>query len=131
MAQHVEQAQKNGTGPGGASPAWWVVCLCAAWCGVCRDYRLAWNALTQQHPELRVVWVDVEDQAELVGDLDIETFPTVLIADGSQARFLGPVLPQVRGVERLLQSLQEGGAASVAGLSEADALFQRLRTGLV
>ena len=26
-------------------------------------------------------WLDIEDEAGLIGDLDIETFPTILVAD--------------------------------------------------
>ena len=32
--------------PGG----WWAVCLCAGWCGTCRDYRALFDALAQAHP---------------------------------------------------------------------------------
>ncbi len=27
---------------------WWVVCLCAGWCGVCRDYRSGFDAMAQR-----------------------------------------------------------------------------------
>jgi lipid A ethanolaminephosphotransferase len=31
------------------------------------------------HPGLRFAWIDVEDEAEAMGDVDIETFPTLLV----------------------------------------------------
>lgn len=108
--------------------AWWVVCLCASWCGVCRDYRALFDALAQAHPEARFVWVDVEDEEEVAGDLDVETFPTLLIADGRQARFLGPLLPQAPVLARLLASLQDAPVPQAAVSAPAQAVFERVRT---
>ena len=111
-----------------SSPAsqapWWVVCLCADWCGTCREYRALFDRLAAAHPEARFEWVDVEDEEDLAGDLDVETFPTLLIADGCRARFLGPLLPQAAVLERLLASLRDGQGAAAA---EAQALFERIQ----
>lgn len=107
--------------------AWWVVCLCANWCGVCRDYRGLFDALAQKHPEARFVWVDVEDEEDVAGDLDVETFPTLLIADGLQARFLGPLLPQAPVLARLLASLRDAPAPQAAVSAPAQAVFERVR----
>ncbi|NMM80811.1 thiol reductase thioredoxin [Acidovorax sp. SRB_14] len=109
------------------SAAWWVVCLCANWCGVCRDYRALFDALAQAHPGARFVWVDVEDEEDLAGDLDVETFPTLLIADGQQARFLGPLLPQAPVLARLLASLQDAPPPPSAVSAQAQAVFERVR----
>lgn len=109
---------------GGA--AWSVVCLCAAWCGVCRQYEPEFQALQEKFPQVRFGWVDVEDSEALMGDVDVETFPTLLIADGERAMFLGPLLPQVKVLERLLQSLMDGQPASSSLPSEASALWQRI-----
>ncbi|ADX45768.1 Thioredoxin domain-containing protein [Paracidovorax avenae ATCC 19860] len=107
-------------------PGWWVVCLCAAWCGVCREYGAVFEALRAAHPDVRFEWVDVEDEEDLAGDLDVETFPTVLVADGIHARFLGPVLPQSGVLARMLAALrQEGGAPPVD--AQAQAVFERIR----
>ncbi len=84
----------DSTAPAAQPGGWWAVCLCAGWCGTCRDYRALFDALAQAHPEVRFEWVDIEDESELAGDLDVETFPTLLIADGRKAHFLGPLLPQ-------------------------------------
>ena len=54
----------------------------------------------------RFAWLDIEDQADLLGDLDIETFPTLLVADGQGVLFLGPVTPHADTLSRLLGSLQ-------------------------
>lgn len=121
---------------------WWVVCLCAAWCGTCGQYRPLFDALACAHPGVRFEWVDIEDDADIAGDLDVETFPTLLIADGHRALFLGPLLPQAPVLARLLASLQdavkgEGGGADAgrgggmgavsSTVQEAQGVFERLR----
>lgn len=116
--QHTESAAVT-------RQAWWVVCLCAQWCGVCREYRSAFEALARDWPQLRFEWVDVEDEEDVVGDVDVETFPTILIADGVAARFLGTVLPQTQVLSRMLQSLQGDPGATVAD-DEAQSLFERI-----
>jgi thioredoxin 1 len=88
----------------GSAPVW-VVCLCADWCGVCREYRLIFKAAAARHPSLRFAWIDVEDQAELVGDLDIDTFPTLMVLDDSGVHFQGAIMPQAGTLLRLVDSL--------------------------
>jgi thioredoxin 1 len=86
-----------------------VACLCAAWCRLCDGYR---PVLEQVEAELRAAgatprwhWIDIEDDAELVGELDVETFPTIVVCDARQVRFAGPVTPQPERLSRLLRSL--------------------------
>lgn len=105
---------------------WWVVCLCAAWCDVCCDYRAVFDALALEHPQARFVWVDVEDEEEVAGELDVETFPTLLLADGRHARFLGPLLPQAGVLGRLLSSLQTSAPATAPVSLEAQGVFERV-----
>lgn len=83
-----------------------VICLCAAWCGTCRDFEPGFRQAAAAHPALRFRWLDIEDEADALGELDIETFPTLVIGtpDGVP-RFAGPVLPQAGQIARLLQSL--------------------------
>ena len=94
-----------------------VACLCAAWCRTCDVYRdtlvATRDALQRGHPAaaLRFVWVDIEDESALVGDLDIEDFPTLLIARGADVLFFGPVLPHAQTVDRLVRSMLEGAPA--------------------
>ena len=47
-----------------ASGRWVVACLCAAWCPTCVSYQQAFQALAAQHPEARLVWIDIEDHAD-------------------------------------------------------------------
>lgn len=66
-----------------------------------------------------------------MGDVDIETFPTLLIARGAEPAFLGPVQPSAAQFSRLVASLQEQppGAGRVA--PEAAALLSRLLAGVL
>jgi thioredoxin 1 len=79
-----------------------VVCLCAAWCGTCGEYELAFAELQRSAPGHRYRWIDIEDEADLVGDIDVETFPTLLIAVRGRVLFAGPVLPRLGDAQRLL-----------------------------
>ena len=83
---------------------WVIACLCANWCGSCRDYATAFAAWAERSPAHHFVWIDIEDQADLVGDLDIDNFPTLLIQRGTTVSFFGPMEPDIRIAERLLQA---------------------------
>ncbi|MCW5298607.1 thioredoxin [Herbaspirillum lusitanum] len=90
-----------------AGDKWVVACLCAGWCGSCRDYAVNFAAWAERRPEHHFVWIDIEDQADLVGDLDVDNFPTLLMQRGSTVAFFGPMEPDTRQAERLLQALSE------------------------
>lgn len=79
-----------------------VVCLCAAWCGTCREYEATFAELQRSAPGHRYRWIDIEDEAELVGDIDVETFPTLMLAHRGRVLFAGPVLPRLADAQRLL-----------------------------
>jgi thioredoxin 1 len=86
-----------------------VWCLCAAWCRTCDDYRPTFDAaLAALGPAATGAWIDIEDEAALVGDLDVEDFPTLLIARDGRPVFLGPLTPQPGVVARLLRSALDG-----------------------
>ena len=82
-----------------------VVCLCADWCGTCRDYRAGFDALARQWPQAGFYWVDIEDDADWIGDLDVENFPTLLIQRGDLVLFFGTMLPQHVFLQRTLETL--------------------------
>jgi thioredoxin 1 len=104
----------------------WVICLCAEWCGVCREWRSAFERAAAEHPGMRFAWVDVEDEAEVMGEVDVETFPTVLVAAGGQPLFFGPVVPAAGQFARLLANLLETGATPTGVSTDVRCLFQRL-----
>lgn len=105
---------------------WHVVCLCAAWCGVCRQYASDFQQLQAKYPQLRFTWVDVEDREDLVGDVDVETFPSLLIGYGDAPLFFGPLLPQIKVLDKLLVSLLQRPSASASLPPEAAQLWQRV-----
>nr|WP_151447540.1 thioredoxin family protein [Lacisediminimonas profundi] len=86
---------------------WIVACLCAAWCDVCREFRPAFEALAAEHPDKRFLWVDIEDQADVVGDFDVDNFPTLLLQRGDTVAFFGTILPDARQANRLLAAQAE------------------------
>ena len=104
----------------GEDDRWLVVCLCASWCRTCDDYRPTFAAAAAARPELRFAWIDIEDHSDALGPvaLDIEDFPTLLVARGETLRFFGPILPHR---ETLLRTIDAARAAAltpgIAGLS--------------
>src|SRR4051812_24545915 len=89
------------------SDNWIVACLCAAWCDTCRAYRDSFDELAARHPDKRFVWIDIEDQADVVGDFDVENFPTLLIQRKDIVAFFGTVLPEIKLADRLIQAQAE------------------------
>ncbi len=109
-----------------------LACLCAAWCRLCEAYEpvLAQVAaeLAAEGVCLELHWIDIEDEAALVGDFDVETFPTLVLLDEQQVHFAGPLTPQPETLRRLLRALLADltqRRPAVAG--EVEAFAQRLR----
>ncbi|MBK9444189.1 MAG: thioredoxin family protein [Comamonadaceae bacterium] len=107
-----------------------VVCLCAQWCHVCEDYRSRFAQVQQSvladFPQCRFLWLDVEDEADLLEPLDIENFPTLLITVAGAPFFFGTITPQSQTLARLVRAtLQDPMLAPLADLS-VQALTQRV-----
>lgn len=83
-----------------------VVCLCATWCKTCTEFRATFDKLLAQHADAKFVWLDVEDDSALVGDIEIENFPTLAVFRGGRALFYGVTMPQEGVVTRTLTSLK-------------------------
>lgn len=96
-----------------------VVCLCAAWCGVCRDYAAPFGQVALAFGE----------QARFT-QLDIENFPTLLIARGAKVLFFGTITPHTQTLTRLVQGALAGELRPLADVPEIDALAQRLHAAL-
>ena len=82
-----------------------VACLCAAWCDTCVAYRAGFLAMAARFPRAEFRWVDIEDDAEAVGDRDVENFPTILVKRGGETLFDGVMLPHHEHLQRLLEKL--------------------------
>jgi thioredoxin 1 len=94
-----------------------VACLCAAWCGTCGSYRATFDQLAQKHRDKLFVWIDIEDQADAVGDLDVDNFPTLLIQRGDAVAFFGTVTPEANVADRLVAAQAELDDATLARLT--------------
>ena len=68
----------------------------ATWCGPCRMLAPILEELSGQHPELKIVKVDVDENRELALRYGIESIPTLLVFKGGQVadRSVGLVSPQ-------------------------------------
>ena len=110
-----------------ASARFIVACLCAEWCSSCREYRDTFNQVAQEFPDLRFVWIDVEDQATLVDGIDVENFPTILIASDEGPRFFGPMKPLPDILVRLVQAHVVDESGTYIKDPNLNALLARLR----
>ena len=82
-----------------------VSCLCAEWCDTCVEYRPGFLALAKKFPGVEFRWVDIEDQAAEVEDIEVENFPTILVKRGADTLFEGVMLPHHEHLRRLLEKL--------------------------
>lgn len=85
-----------------------IVCYCAAWCDTCTVYRQKLEVLSNQLNDYVFVWVDIEDHPELLGDEDVENFPTLLIERHGQTQFFGTMMPYIDQLERMIEVTASG-----------------------
>jgi thioredoxin-like negative regulator of GroEL len=88
--------------------------LCAQWCGTCRDWRPVFDAQASAFAgRADFTWVDVEDHDEVMGAIDVENFPTLMIARGDDVLFFGTITPHAQTLARLVQTALQGGLEPV------------------
>ena len=104
------------------SEALLVACLCAAWCKTCGEFRDTFDKLAKDNAGVKFVWLDVEDDSALVGDLEIENFPTLAVFKGHKPLFYGVTMPQEGVVARTLASLARSDRDAVEVPEEIAAL---------
>jgi thioredoxin 1 len=102
-----------------AGDRWIVACLCAAWCGTCGSYRATFEEVAARHPDKFFVWIDIEDHADVVGDLDVENFPTLLIQHHELVAFFGTMLPDAGLAHRLVLAQSAQSDAELATLADS------------
>jgi thiol-disulfide isomerase/thioredoxin len=113
--------------PDDSSDRWLVACLCADWCHVCQDYRQAFDQLGREFGgAAEFVWVDIEDDEHALGAVEVDDFPTLLIARAGQICHFAAVVPNVSTGQRLVRRALAGELAPVGDASLAG-LAQRLR----
>jgi thioredoxin 1 len=99
-----------------------VICLCAEWCGTCRAYRSTFTQVGARFPGARFHWLDIEDQADQLGDIDIENFPTLLISRGNAILYFGVMLPPPEHLARILDNFQAQDGRESLAYAQADPL---------
>jgi hypothetical protein len=99
-----------------------VICLCAEWCGTCRAYRADFARVDARFPGTRFHWLDIEDQADELGDIDIDNFPTLLIARGDSILYYGVMLPHAEHLVRILENFQAQAEPDSIAYASADPL---------
>jgi hypothetical protein len=83
--------------------------------------------LQTDFPHARFRWVDIEDEADLVDPIEVDNFPTLLIATHGHARFFGFITPHIETLRRLIQA-QQDAAVPPLGNADIQALARRLQT---
>ncbi len=82
-----------------------VACLCAEWCDTCREYRPLFFSLASRFPQAEFVWLDVEDDAQETGYVEIDNFPTIRVKRGDASLFEGVMTPHPEHLARMLEKL--------------------------
>ncbi|HEX7271069.1 MAG TPA: thioredoxin family protein [Casimicrobiaceae bacterium] len=82
-----------------------VVCFCAAWCDTCGEFRTTLERIAAARPDQLFVWLDIEDDSALCGEIDVENFPTLAVYRGGRLLHYGVSLPQEGTVARLVDEL--------------------------
>jgi thiol-disulfide isomerase/thioredoxin len=110
---------------------WFVACLCADWCDTCRAYRKAFEKLARDNAVDAFVWVDIEDDSEWVGDIDVENFPTILICKGETPHFFGTLLPHIDQLAKLLASVKTNSRQISTDSADLLQLAARIRGEII
>lgn len=91
-----------------------VAVLCAAWCTTCREFEAVVERIAAARPNVRFVWFDIEDDADVCGDIEVENFPTLAVFRGRTLLHFGPSLPQEQRVLRLVDEMADAARAPLA-----------------
>ena len=102
-----------------------VMSLCAAWCDTCNEFRGAFERMAAARPHCTFVWLDIEDDAAIAGDIDVENFPTLAVFRDGHPVYFGVSLPHESTILRLIDALLQSDGividapAAVAALPTA------------
>ena len=122
---NIDPPAPTGTG------RWLVACLCAAWCRTCDEYRPTFEAVARERPDMRFAWIDIEDDSDALGALalEVEDFPTVLIARETELRFYCPLQPHRSTLARTVEAARGAVLTPAAGGLDAALLARLHRVG--
>jgi hypothetical protein len=69
--------------------------------------------MAQQETTHRFLWLDIEEHEQLLDDIEIREFPTIVIAnEQGQVCFSGPMVPHLETLQRLCVAAQAGNLRS-------------------
>ena len=91
-----------------------VACLCAQWCTICRDWRAEFDALARRFPDARFLWVDVEDDADRLGDFEPDDFPVLALQRGDRLLYCATLVQHVATWQRLIEAYAADAAPPCA-----------------
>lgn len=91
-----------------------VVALCAAWCNTCAEFRAGLEPIAAERPGITFIWLDIEDDCDVCGDIEVENFPTLVVFRGDNVLHYGTSVPQPAVAGRLVDALASGGDRSQA-----------------
>ena len=81
------------------------IALCAAWCHTCREFRETFERIAIARSDAQFIWLDIEDDHEICGDIDVENFPTLAVFRGDVPVHFGVSTPQEATLARLIDEL--------------------------
>ena len=96
-----------------------VVAFCAAWCDTCNEFRTVYESIAARRSDATFVWLDIEDDEECVGDIDVENFPTLAIFRGTDPLHFGVSVPSETTIVRLIDALASDGSSTLANSVDA------------
>lgn len=103
-----------------------VLLLCAGWCGTCASFEDVANDLQARFPEALFIWLDIEDDSVVAGDVDISNFPTLTVFRSGVPVHYGVSLPHQGVVKRLLTAVLNNPIRAVDAPDEVLELPQKL-----
>jgi thioredoxin 1 len=79
------------------------------------------------HPGLRFLWIDIEDSAAVLDQVEVENFPTILIGEGDRPHFFGAITPQREVLLRLIAAHRSRAMEHDTVSPEISSLLSRLQ----
>ena len=104
-----------------------MISLCAAWCHTCGEFREAFERIALGRGGVQFVWLDIEDDHEICGDIDVENFPTLAVFRGDVPVHFGVSTPQEATLARLIDELASRAVSARDVPEEVRALPKALR----
>lgn len=87
-----------------------LILFCAEWCGSCREFKEHFNSI--EIYGLSKKWLDIENEAVLLENIDIDNLPTILaVSDDELSFYFGEIPPNKIFLEKILKDISLGKIA--------------------